>query len=56
MPSHQLFLLYIRVKTLKLTLVTAKGNLILIGEMNRSCFIIKMPNDVTVSDKVLRNQ
>ena len=52
MPFHQLFLLYIGVKTLKLTLVNTKGNLILTCEMNRSCFIIKIPNYVTVSDEI----
>ena len=41
----------IRVKTLKLTLVTIKGNLILIGETNRSRVIIKMPYHVTVFDE-----
>ena len=43
---------YIGVKTLKLTLVNTKGNLILTCEMNRSCFIIKIPNYVTVSDEI----
>ena len=52
MPFHQLFLLYIGVKTLKLTLVNTEGNLILTCEMNRPCFIIKIPNYVTVSDEI----
>ena len=43
---------YMGVKTLKLTLVNTKGNLILTCEMNRSCFIIKIPNYVTVSDEI----
>ena len=41
----------ISVKTLK-SLVNIKGNLILIGETNRSRFITKMPNHVSVSDEI----
>ena len=45
-------MLHESLKTLKLTLVTVKGNFILIGETNRSRFIIKVANHVTVSDEI----
>ena len=50
MPSHELFLLY-KDKNTKTNTGQHKGNLILIGETNRSGFIIKkIPIHVTVSD------